>query len=98
MSENKRKNPYKEQMKEYLATIKTTPQERSALRRWLREGNSPQENPWGLSWQRGDPVDYVRAKRIVDQWKKEEEEWWILEGCAVQETQEEDLQEEDLPF
>ena len=37
--------------------------ERTSLRRWVKQGNSPESNPWGYLDEDGWPLNYLLAYR-----------------------------------
>ena len=45
--------------------MKLTPNERAELNAWLAEGNSENSNPWNITDERGNELDFVSAMRIV---------------------------------
>lgn len=45
--------------------MKLTPNERKELNAWLAEGNSENCNPWNVTDERGNELDFVSAMRTV---------------------------------
>ncbi len=45
--------------------MKLTPNERAELNAWLAEGNSENSNPWNITDECGNELDFVSALRTV---------------------------------
>jgi hypothetical protein len=54
-------------LREYEAKTPMTSEERVELRKWVREGNSPYENPWLLYGDNGCLIDFVSAMRFDEE-------------------------------
>ena len=44
-----------------------TPEEKKALRRWVRSGRSPFENGWYVVTESGGPMDFISAMRFLEE-------------------------------
>ncbi len=45
--------------------MKQTPNERAELNAWLEDGNSENGNPWNITDEQGNELDFVSAMRTV---------------------------------
>lgn len=45
--------------------MKLTPNEQAELNTWLAEGNSKNSNPWNITDESGNELDFVSAMRTV---------------------------------
>lgn len=45
--------------------MKLTPNERTELNAWLAEGNAENSNPWCMTDESGNELDFVSAMRTV---------------------------------
>lgn len=45
--------------------MKLTPNEQKELNAWLAEGNSENSNPWYMTDESGNDLDFVSAMRLV---------------------------------
>ena len=43
-----------------------TPEEKNALRSWVRSGHSPYENGWYVATDSGGPMDFINALRFLE--------------------------------
>ena len=48
-----------------------TPEEKNALRSWVRSGHSPFENGWYVVTDSGGPMDFISAMRFLEEEYKE---------------------------
>ena len=54
-------------MRKYLKQFSNvTPEEKKALRSWVRNGHSPYENGWYIATESGWPMDFINASRFLD--------------------------------
>ena len=54
-------------MRDYLKRFPdATPEEKEALRNWVRAGNSPYENDSYVSTESGGPMDFISARRFLE--------------------------------
>ena len=53
----------KETLAEMESSIPMLTIERTALRRWVKQGNDPERNPWSYLDEDGWPLNYVEAYR-----------------------------------
>lgn len=44
-----------------------TPEEKKALRSWVRSGHSPFENGWYIAAESGRPMDFISAMRFLEE-------------------------------
>ncbi|MCR4884463.1 MAG: hypothetical protein K6A68_12880 [Clostridiales bacterium] len=44
-----------------------TPEEKNALRSWVRSGHSPFENGWYVATESGGPMDFISAMRFLEE-------------------------------
>ena len=44
-----------------------TPEEKKALRSWVRSGHSPFENGWYVATESGGPMDFISAMRFLEE-------------------------------
>jgi hypothetical protein len=55
------------ELKEYEAEIGgMTAEERKQLRKWVADGGSVCDNPWGMCADNDHSIDYITAIRIID--------------------------------
>ena len=52
-------------LEEMEAIVPMTVVERSALRKWVRQGHEIESNPWGYSDSDGYPLNYLQAFRLT---------------------------------
>ena len=45
--------------------MRLTPNERKELNAWLAEGNAANSNPWNVTDEKGNELDFVSAMRMV---------------------------------
>ena len=63
--EIRRKN--QRDMRSYLKRFpEATPEEKEALRNWVRAGNSPYENDSYVATESGGPMDFISARRFLE--------------------------------
>ena len=98
--EIRRKN--QRDMRSYLKRFPdATPDEKAALRNWVRAGNSPYENDSYVVTESGGPMDFISAQRFL-----EEEYQEYLKGLKGFRSHPESIEStsgnlstgEDLPF
>ena len=54
-------------MRSYLKRFPdATPEEKKALRSWVRKGRSPYENSWYIAHESGGPMDFINALRFLE--------------------------------
>ena len=54
-------------MQRYLKQFPdVTPDEKMALRSWVRSGHSPYENGWYIATDSGGPMDFINASRFLE--------------------------------
>ena len=54
-------------MRSYLKQFPdATPEEKKALRSWVRTGHSPYENGWYIVTDSGGPMDFINALRFLE--------------------------------
>lgn len=64
-AEFRRKN--QRDMRRYLKQFPdVTPDEKKALRSWVRSGHSPYENGWYIATDAGGPMDFINASRFLE--------------------------------
>ena len=64
--ENRRKN--QREMRNYLKRFPdATPDEKAALRSWVRAGNSPYENDSYVVTESGRPMDFISTQRFLEE-------------------------------
>jgi hypothetical protein len=64
-AEFRRKN--QRDMQRYLKQFPdVTPDEKMALRSWVRSGHSPYENGWYIATDSGGPMDFINASRFLE--------------------------------
>ena len=64
--EIRRKN--QSDMRSYLKRFPdATPEEKEALRSWVRAGNSPYENDAYVATESGGPMDFISARRFLEE-------------------------------
>ena len=77
--EIRRKN--QRDMRSYLKRFPdATPDEKAALRNWVRAGNSPYENDSYVVTESGGPMDFISAQRFLEEeyqeYLKDPESYW----------------------
>lgn len=50
----------------YLEKVEHTPEERQKVMKWVKDGNSAHENPWGIYGENGSPKDYISAQHDAE--------------------------------
>ena len=69
-----------------------TEDEREELRKWVDDGGSPYDNPWGYCRESGHTMDYLMASRIIsDMWDNPDDYSWGP-------WEESDDLDDDIPF
>ncbi len=69
-AEFRRKNQF--DMKNYLKRFPdATPEEKDALRNWVRTGNSPCDNGDFIAEESGCPMDFINAMRLMEDMYRE---------------------------
>jgi len=62
------KNMLRKELKEYEATIGVlSDEERNDLHEWVANGNSVHDNPGAVSGENGLPMDYINARRLIEE-------------------------------
>jgi len=51
---------------QYIKEVSITDNEYKELCQWVQSGNSPYNNGWDIATDAGTPMDYIKAKRIVE--------------------------------
>jgi hypothetical protein len=57
----------KREAAEYMKIQDMTSQERQDILDWVKGGNSVRENPWLMTDEQGNPMDYLSAVRAADE-------------------------------
>ena len=59
-------------MRNYLKRFPdATPEEKKALRSWVRKGRSPYDNGWYIANESGEPMDFINSLRFLEDEYKE---------------------------
>ena len=91
-------------MRSYLKRFPdATPEEKKALRSWVRKGRSPYENGWYIANESGGPMDFINALRFLEdeyqEFLKDPEEY---RGCPDEQLENVNppsgSSADDLPF
>ena len=53
-------------LQRYMQEVKMSESEYKELCQWVQDGHSPYGNAWDIATDWGTPMDYIRAKRIVE--------------------------------
>lgn len=53
-------------LQQYVREVKMTDAEYQELCEWVQAGNSPYDNGWYMSTDTGIPMDYISAKRFIE--------------------------------
>ena len=54
------------EMKRYLTLVSDASEEEiSELKAWVDAGNSPYSNPWYITYERGDELPFIHARREI---------------------------------
>lgn len=61
-----RRNILSVQLQEYEKTMDMSIEERRELRQWVLSGHSPYDNGWYLCNEDGYPLDYINARRVIE--------------------------------
>lgn len=64
-------------LQQYTKEVNMTEYEYKEVCKWVQAGNSPYMNAWDIATDAGTPMDYIAAKRVV------EDEMSSSEVCAV---------------
>ena len=63
----------KREAAEYMKIQDMTSQEREDILDWVKDGNSVRENPWLMTDEHGNPMDYLSAVRTADELRAQHE-------------------------
>jgi len=89
------KDMLRKELRDYEARIGfITPDERKELRDWVARGNQAVCNPWYIAGEDGCPLDYITAKRIIDDMWLHPEDYGI--GCEPESAN--TYEDGELPF
>jgi len=94
---NERQRLLEKELREYEKHTEMTPEERTALRQWVRAGNSVHENPSGAQYGGiGGPIDFLDDYRNIAEFEAEFNAMILTEQTAFLAARREGLRESDL--
>lgn len=88
-------------LKQYEKEVPMSTEEAQELQQWVQAGNSPYDNGWYITTEYGAPMDYISAKRILESGACLVAEYDTANDnpiLIIQDEQDEDTTDEDLPF
>lgn len=88
-------------LKQYEKEVLMSKEEARELQQWVQAGNSPYDNGWYITTEHGTPMDYISAKRILESGACLVAEYDTVNDnpvLIIQDEQDEDTADEDLPF
>jgi hypothetical protein len=89
-TKKERNSVLRKDLKQYEVTIgPLTPEERKELRKWVKGGNSPYDNPCLFCDENGRTMDYITAIRIHEDMCANPEDYHFVGLCN---------EDDDLPF
>lgn len=88
-------------LKRYEKEMPMSREEAKEVQKWVQAGNSPYVNGWYITTESGVPMDYISAKRILESGACLVAEYDTVNDnpiLIIQDEQDEDTTDEDLPF